>query len=87
MAINTKLLLQRVKGAVRFVYFRDGALWYESEDGWTFPVPVTDTINAQGASPTFNAVEKGILLMRWMRKAMEREAAHLAQETGVSPSP
>ena len=75
MAINSTLLKQRVKGAVRFIYFRDGALWYSTEDGWEFPVPVADTTNAQGGSPTFNAEEKGITLMRWMRKSMEREAS------------
>jgi hypothetical protein len=86
MAIETTLLKQRVKGAVRFDYFRDGALWYTTEDGWVFPVPVTDTINAQGGSPTFNAVEKGIILMRWMRKAMEREDALRQEATQASES-
>jgi hypothetical protein len=52
-----------VKGNVEFQYFRDGALWYATEEGEIFPVPVEDA-----ASSTFNRVEKGMLLMRWMRK-------------------
>ena len=83
MAINSALLKQRVKGAVKFAYFRDGSLWYTTEDGWVFPVPVSDTMNAQGGSPTFNSEEKGIILMRWLRKAMEQEAALRAEAESV----
>jgi hypothetical protein len=84
--INADLLKSRVKEPVHFSFFRDGALWYTCADGWTFPIPVRDTDNAQGASPTFNAEEKGILLMKWIRKAMEQEAEveALTQETEVS---
>jgi len=28
---------------VRFKLYRDGELWYETEDGFEFPVPITDT--------------------------------------------
>lgn len=51
------------KGNVEFQYFRDGSLWYATEEGEIFPVPVADA-----ASATFNRVEKGIFLMRCMRK-------------------
>ena len=68
------LLKARVKGRVRFVYYRDGALHYTCDDGWEFPVPVLDTENAQGSSPTFLAEDKGIVFMRWIRKTMEAEA-------------
>jgi hypothetical protein len=73
------LLKARVKGRVRFVFFRDGALHYSCDDGWVFPVPVADTTNAQGASPTFEAEAKGITYMRWIRKAMNAEAALRAE--------
>jgi hypothetical protein len=56
-------LKKAVKGNVEFQYFRDGALWYATEEGEVFPVPVEDA-----ASSTFNRVEKGMMLMRWMRK-------------------
>lgn len=48
---------------VTFKYYRDGSLWYETEFGELFPVPVEDIGNA-----TFNKAEKAILLMRYMRK-------------------
>lgn len=70
---NNELLKQRVKGVVKFSFFRDGSLWYKTEDGWEFPVAVGETINAQGGSPTFNAEEKGITMMRWIRKYMAQE--------------
>ena len=76
MSVDSALLKTRVKGAVNFTHFRDGSLWYVAEDGWEFPVPVAETINAQGSSPTFRAKEKGIILMRWIRKAMEVEDAY-----------
>jgi len=72
--IEKSLLRERVKGKVRFSFYRDGALHYACEDGWEFPVPVEDTTNQQGASPTFLAEDKGIVFMRWIRKAMEAEA-------------
>ena len=70
----SNLLKARVKGHVRFVFFRDGALHYACDDGWEFPVPIMDTMNAQGSSPTFPAESKGITFMRWIRKAMEAES-------------
>lgn len=48
---------------VHLDYYRDGALWYRTEFGEIFPVPVEDVGTA-----TFNGVEKASLLMRWMRK-------------------
>lgn len=52
-----------VKGKVTFQYYRDGELWYECENGFKFPVPVTDTGGA-----VFLREDKGILFMRWIRK-------------------
>lgn len=56
-------LKEAVQNEVTFQYFRDGALWYETCNGDLFPVPVSDA-----GSSTFNKTEKGMLLMRWMRK-------------------
>ena len=50
----------------RFIYFRDGALHYETEDGFVFPIPVDDA-----GSATFNAEEKAMLLMRYIRKYLK----------------
>ncbi len=50
----------------RFVFYRDRALHYETDDGFLFPVPIDDA-----GSATFNAEEKAILLMRYIRKHLE----------------
>jgi len=54
---------ETVRSDIHFRYFRDGALWYETCNGDLFPVPVDDA-----GSSTFNREEKGMYLMRWMRK-------------------
>ena len=79
MTISKDTLRSRVKRPVHFTFYRDGALHYACHDGWEFAVPVGDTTNAQGGSPTFNQEEKGITLMRWIRKQMEAEAAWRAE--------
>ena len=59
-----------------FVFFRDRALFYETDDGFQFPVPVEDA-----GSATFNAEEKAILLMRYIRKHLaQTEAARAEQD-------
>jgi hypothetical protein len=68
MSLNIKL---HVQAPVHFRYYRDSALWYETAAGLLFPVPISDI-----GTTTFNASEKGILMMRWIRKyLMELEAA------------
>ena len=54
---------QAVKEPVHFVYYRDSQLWYKEVGGTVFPVPIEDIGNA-----TFNATDKGLLFMRYMRK-------------------
>jgi hypothetical protein len=51
---------------VSFVRYRDGELWYVTDDGFEFPVPVADIGNA-----TFLARDKALLFMRYMRKHLE----------------
>jgi len=48
---------------VRFAYYRDKALHYETEDGFLFPVPIDET-----GSATYNKEEKAMLLLRYIRK-------------------
>ena len=50
---------------VRFCFYRDGQLWYETECGFQFPVPIADTGTA-----TFMAEDRAILFMRYIRKYM-----------------
>ena len=50
---------------VRFSFYRDGQLWYETECGFRFPVPITDAGTA-----TFLSEDRAILFMRYIRKQM-----------------
>jgi hypothetical protein len=60
---------------VRFVFYRDGDLWYETECGFRFPVPITDVGTA-----TFLAEDRAILFMRYIRKHVTTlEDGRLAQ--------
>ena len=51
---------------VKFKFFRSGVLYYETEKGLIFEVPVSDTGDA-----VFNNEERAILLMRWIRKSID----------------
>lgn len=51
---------------VNFDYYRAGNLWYITEDGFKFSVPIEDTGEA-----TFPATEKAIFFMRYIRKQLE----------------
>lgn len=66
-------LKQLIKGNVEFQFYRDSQLWYKTEQGnFLFPVPIADIGNA-----TFGRVEKGLLMMRYIRKyisALEKQA-------------
>lgn len=46
-----------------FVRYLDGTLWYETEDGFEFPITGEE---AKGG--VFKAEHKAIELMRWIRK-------------------
>ena len=52
---------------VKFKFFRSGILYYETEDGLIFEVPIHDTGDA-----VFNPEDKAIMFMRWIRKEIER---------------
>jgi len=63
-----KTLKEMVTGdkKVRFQYYSDGSLWYSTEDGFVFPVPVSDIGTA-----TFLAEDRAMLFMRYIRKHLE----------------
>lgn len=48
---------------VSFQFYRHGELWYKTECGFEFPVPVDDIGDA-----TFLAQDKAMLFMRYIRK-------------------
>lgn len=51
---------------VSFQFYRDQELWYQTECGFDFPVPISDIGNA-----TFNATDKAMLFMRYIRKHLD----------------
>lgn len=51
---------------VHFEYYHDGNLWYKTDTGYLFPVPIDDI----GAA-TFLKEDRAILFMRYIRKHME----------------
>jgi hypothetical protein len=54
------------KQKVRFQFYRDGQLWYATECGFEFPVPI-----AEAGTATFFSEDKAILFMRYIRRHME----------------
>lgn len=71
-------LKTHIAGTATFQYFRDSALWYSTEAGLVFPVPLSDI-----GTTTFDVSYKGIRLMRWIRKHLDSLSAQqeLAQMT------
>lgn len=57
---------QHVAGTAKFVAYRANNLYYRTESGLEFPIPISDTDQA-----TFPAEIKAITLMRWIRKHLE----------------
>jgi len=51
---------------VMFSFYRDGILYYKTEKGLLFEVPISDTGTA-----CFNAEDRAMLYMRWIRKQLE----------------
>ncbi|HBI02305.1 MAG TPA: hypothetical protein DDY18_11865 [Flavobacterium sp.] len=59
-------LKDHVQGKVTFQYYRDNQLFYKTETGLVFPVPIDDIGNA-----TFLNEDKGLLFMRYIRKFLD----------------
>ena len=56
-----RLIKTLIKGKASFEYCRGGDLWYSTESGFIFPVPISDIGTA-----TFLKEDKGILFMRYI---------------------
>lgn len=54
---------------VHFEYYRDGEMWYKTDNGFLFPVPIHDKKEIGNA--TFKRDDKAIFLMRYIRKYKE----------------
>lgn len=54
---------EHIKGEVTFQHYFDGSLWYKTDSGLEFPVPVSDIGTAK-----FLAKDRAMLFMRYIRK-------------------
>ena len=59
---------------VKFKFYRSSILYYETEQGLLFEVPIEETGHG-----VFNVEEKAILFMRWIRKQLEANEAGMAE--------
>ena len=62
---------------VTFQFYRAKELWYATEDGFTFPVPIDDVGEA-----TFLPEDKAILFMRYIRKHVDNIQEGIDSMTG-----
>jgi hypothetical protein len=60
-------IIDRIRGKkVKFIKYKNNELWYSCEDGFEFPVPISDTGTAE-----FKNEDGAMFFMRWIRKQME----------------
>lgn len=67
---------------VHFQYFTEGELWYKTDNGFLFSVPISD--KREIGTANFNRDDKAILFMRYIRKykdALDVEKQKLLNET------
>jgi hypothetical protein len=62
---NLKDMLLGDKKVV-FLRYQDQALWYRAENGFEFPVPVSDT-----GMGIFLPEDKALVFQRWIRKHLD----------------
>lgn len=67
--MSVKEMVEKGK-RVRFTRFHAGELWYVTESGFQFPVPLSDT-----GDGSFLSEDKAMLYMRWIRKQWEAVAS------------
>ena len=53
---------------VHFKYYRDNELWYETDNGFLFPVPLD---KKDIGTAVFNRDDKAIIFMRYIRRFLE----------------
>lgn len=65
--MNSNRIKELVKDkTATFSFYRDRQLWYVTDDGFEFPVPIEDIGGA-----TFLSEHKAITLMRYIRKHLD----------------
>jgi hypothetical protein len=61
---NSKIsVTDHVRGTSTFTFYKAGNLWYRTDTGLEFPVPIDDLDSA-----SVEAEIKSMTLMRWVRK-------------------
>ena len=65
MILNLKDIVKDGKKA-NFIFYRQKELWYKTECGFEFPVPIEDA-----GDGVFQVEEKALLLMRYIRKHLD----------------
>jgi hypothetical protein len=60
---------------VHFQFYRKGELWYKTDDGFEFAVPVADT-----GDGVFLASDRAMLFMRYIRKQLEANSEGLKEQ-------
>jgi hypothetical protein len=53
---------------VTFYFYRDEQFWYQTDDGFLFPIPLKDIINDK---VTLLHKDNAILFMRWIKKYLD----------------
>ena len=66
---------------VHFKFYRMGILYYETEKGLLFEVPISDA-----GTGIFNAEDKAINYMRWIRPQLRKNAEALAESQTATPA-
>lgn len=61
MVLSIKEMVSNNK-KVRFVRYQKKELWYVTEDGFEFPVPIEDCGDGD-----FKSEDKALVFMRWIR--------------------
>lgn len=73
--MNTVKEMVKDKKKIKFVLYRKGELWYITECGFQFPVPISDTGDA-----SFKAEDDALYYMRWISK-YRKELTKSMEET------
>lgn len=64
---------------VKFIHYKQNELWYKTETGFEFPVPIDECGDA-----TFPADDKALLYMRYIRKHVNM-LEQAQKESGWTP--
>lgn len=66
MSVRTVKEMVKDNKRVKFIHYKQNELWYQTECGFDFPVPISDT-----GDGVFLADDKAMLFMRYIRKHLE----------------